>query len=52
MWSLTDVDRVPLTCLLVLEDTSWCSEARTFTWRRFSVLRRWAVAVQLPHLDL
>ena len=26
MWSLTDVDNVPLTRLLVLGDTPWCSE--------------------------
>ena len=30
MWSLSHVDRVLLTCLHVLGDTSWCSGTRTF----------------------
>ena len=29
MWSLTDMDEVPLIVLPVLEETPWCSETQT-----------------------
>ena len=32
MWSLADVDRVPLNCLSVLGDTPSCSETRIFIY--------------------
>ena len=38
MWSLADVDNIPLTCLPVLGDTPWCSETRTFMSVSFTVI--------------
>ena len=30
LWSLTDIDNVPLTRLPIIEDTPWCSEIQIF----------------------
>ena len=39
MWSLTDVDNVPLTRLPVLGDTPWCSEIKGFQFKGLSIAK-------------
>ena len=50
MWSLTDVDNIPLTHLPVLGDTPWCCEIRTFICLSFTIIGSCAAST-LKFLD-